>query len=63
MAADPRMSGSLADAFSHALLDGALPGETAGLSPAEQADAAAFVADAAAVREPGKTVLKLQSVG
>jgi glutamate dehydrogenase len=63
MAADPRASASLADAFSQALLDGALPGETEGFTPAEQAEAGAFIAEAAAVRRPGEIALKLQSVG
>ena len=63
MAADTGMSASLADAFSKVLLKGALPGETEGLSPAEQADAGAFIAETAAVRRPGQLALKLQSVG
>lgn len=63
MAADPRVSASLADAFSQALLEGALPGETEGFTPQEQAEAAGFVADVAARRRPGEIALKLQSVG
>ena len=63
MAADPRASASMADAFSQALLDGALPGETEGFTPAEQAEAAAFIAEVAAERRPGEIALKLQSVG
>nr|WP_314442155.1 NAD-glutamate dehydrogenase domain-containing protein [uncultured Sphingomonas sp.] len=63
MAADPRASTSLADAFSQALLDGALPGETEGFTTAEQAEAATFIADAAATRRPGQIALRLQSVG
>ncbi|GAA4032882.1 NAD-glutamate dehydrogenase [Sphingomonas rosea] len=53
----------MTDAFTEALLDGALPGETEGFSPEEQAEAAAFIAETAAVRAPGKLVLKLQSAG
>lgn len=63
MAADPRVSGALTDAFSKALLSSALPGETSGFSPAEQAEAAAFIAEAAADRPPNQIVLKLESVG
>src|SRR5690348_11214748 len=63
MAADPRVSASMADAFSKALLDNALPGETEGFTAAEQAEAAAFIAEAAATRHPGEIALKLQSVG
>lgn len=63
MAADPRVSASMADAFSKALLDNALPGETEGFTAAEQAEAAAFIAEAAATRRPGEIALKLQSVG
>jgi glutamate dehydrogenase len=62
MAADPRVSALMADAFSQALLEGALPGETEGFTPAEQAEAAVFVAETAALRRPGEVVLKLQSV-
>ncbi|GLR46545.1 glutamate dehydrogenase [Sphingomonas astaxanthinifaciens DSM 22298] len=40
-----------------------MPGETEGFSPSEQAEAAAFIAEAAATRPPGQIVLKLQSVG
>ena len=63
MAADPRASQSLADAYSSALLDGALPGETEGFSAVEQQDAGAFIASVAAQREPGKIALRLESVG
>ena len=63
MAAEPRVSESLTDALFQALLDGALPGETEGFTPSEQAEAAAFIAEAAAARPPGQIVLKLQSVG
>ncbi|NJC05046.1 glutamate dehydrogenase [Sphingomonas kaistensis] len=63
MAADPRVSAAMADTFSQALVDGALPGETEGFTPDEQADAAAFIAEAAAERRPGEIALKLQSVG
>ncbi|GAA4009930.1 NAD-glutamate dehydrogenase [Sphingomonas swuensis] len=62
MAADPRASLLLQDAFSDALLTGALPGETAGFDPAQQAEAAAFIAEVAAVRQPGEVALKLQSL-
>ncbi len=63
MAADARVSANLADAFSDALLDGALPGETEGFSPADKAEAAQFIAETAATRRPGEIALKLQSIG
>ena len=63
MAADPRVSETLAGAFSEALLEGALPEETTGLDNAQQSEAAAFVAEVAARRQPGQVALKLQSVG
>ncbi|WP_300973453.1 NAD-glutamate dehydrogenase domain-containing protein [Sphingomonas sp. LHG3406-1] len=63
MAADPRVSGTLTDAFFEALLEGALPGETEGFSRDERAEAAAFIADTAANRQPGEIALKLQSMG
>ena len=63
MAVDLGASEPFADAISAALLVGALPGETEGLTAAERAEAAAFIAAAAAAREPGKLVMKLQSVG
>jgi glutamate dehydrogenase len=53
----------LTDAFSEALIEGALPGETEGFTPAEQQEAAAFVAEVAAVRRPGTIALRLESVG
>ena len=63
MAADTGLSATFADAFSEALLDNALPGELEGFTGAEQADAAAFIAEAAETRRPGEIALKLQSVG
>ena len=63
MAADPRASATLANAFFQALLSGALPGETEGFTAAEQAEAAAFIAEAATLRRPGEIALTLQSVG
>ena len=53
MAADPPVSASMADAFSKALLDNAVPGGTEGSTAAGQAEAAAFIADAAESRRPG----------
>lgn len=63
MAADTRASHLLADAFSAALLESALPGETEGFSAAEQQEAAAFVASVAETRQPGRIALRLESAG
>jgi len=63
MAADTGLSATFADAFSDALLDNALPGELEGFTAAEQAEAAAFIAETAENRRPGEIALKLQSVG
>jgi glutamate dehydrogenase len=50
----------LADALSARLTEGALPGELAGFGAEERAEAAAFVAQTAAVRVPGRPALALE---
>ena len=49
--------------LSHALVKGALPGELDGFDEGARAEAAAFVAEAAAERTPGKPSIRLESVG
>ena len=49
--------------LSHALVKGALPGELDGFDEGARAEAAAFVAEAAAERSPGKPSIRLESVG
>jgi len=45
------------------LIKGALPGELDGFDEAARSEAAAFLAEAAAVRQPGQPSLRLESVG
>ena len=52
-----------ARAIAAALVDGALPGETAGLDDAGRTAAATFVAAAAARRRPGEPSIALESTG
>ena len=49
--------------LSHALVKGALPGELDDFDEEARAEAAAFVAEAAAHREAGKPSIRLESVG
>jgi glutamate dehydrogenase len=63
MAARERADEALQAAFHDLLTRGALPGETAGFSVDEQAEAVAFVGEAAAVRLAGTAVVRLQSMG
>ncbi|MDP1906726.1 MAG: hypothetical protein Q8K85_00400, partial [Hyphomicrobium sp.] len=55
--ADERIVGLLRNALN----SNALPGELDGFSEAEQAEAAVFVAQAAARRKPGEVVIQLTS--
>lgn len=55
------MMTSLAQAFEDRLLDGALPGELEGFDTTERAEAAAFVAEVAAVRPPGLPRVRLET--
>lgn len=55
------MMTSLTQAFEARLLEGALPGELEGFDEGERADAAAFVAEAAAVRPPGTPQIRLET--
>jgi glutamate dehydrogenase len=55
------MMTSLTQAFEARLLEGALPGELEGLDEAERAEAARFVAEAAAVRPPGTPQIRLET--
>ena len=57
--ADQRLIASL----SHALCNGALPGELAGFSETECNDAAAFIAACANRRPPGIALVRLESAG
>jgi len=52
----------LADAIARRLVADALPAEVQGFGPAEQADAAAFVAGAAAERAPGQARVALEAI-
>ena len=51
---------TLSDALDARLIEGALPGEIEGLDAAERAEAARFVARAAAHRPPGKPAITLE---
>ncbi|HET9512198.1 MAG TPA: glutamate dehydrogenase, partial [Sphingomonas sp.] len=53
---------SLSDALAARLIEGALPGEIEGLTAAERAEAAAFVAQTAASRPPGTPAIALEMV-
>nr|WP_077228383.1 NAD-glutamate dehydrogenase domain-containing protein [Sphingomonas hengshuiensis] len=55
------MMTSLVQAFENRLLEGALPGELEGFDAAERAEAAAFVAETAAVRPPGLPRVRLET--
>jgi glutamate dehydrogenase len=63
MLAGERVAPSVREYLREALTRGALPGETEGFSPAEQEEAAGFLAELAAERKPGTVALKLQSLG
>ena len=63
MSADQRAAQSLEGALRDALTRGALPGETAGFTAEEQAEAAAFLAEASAQRQPNEPVVRLKSRG
>ncbi|HEX9933254.1 MAG TPA: NAD-glutamate dehydrogenase domain-containing protein [Allosphingosinicella sp.] len=53
----------LLDSLSHALCNGALPGELAGFDEAECREAAAFIAACASRRPPGIALVRLESAG
>ena len=53
---------SMAEALAARLTKGALPGELTGFGEAERAAAAAFVAQTAARREPGKPAIALEAI-
>ncbi|MCX8475162.1 MAG: NAD-glutamate dehydrogenase [Sphingomonas sp.] len=55
------MMTSLTQAFEARLLEGALPGELEGFEEGERAEAASFVAEAAAVRPPGTPQIRLET--
>lgn len=55
------MMTSLTQAFEARLLEGALPGELEGFDEGERADAASFVAEAAAVRPPGTPQIRMET--
>ncbi|MBB5709968.1 NAD-glutamate dehydrogenase [Sphingomonas xinjiangensis] len=55
------MMTSLTQAFEARLLEGALPGELEGLDQGERAEAALYVAEAAAIRPPGKPQIRLET--
>ncbi len=55
------MMTSLTQAFEARLLEGALPGELEGFDEGERAEAAGFVAEAAAVRPPGSPQIRLET--
>jgi glutamate dehydrogenase len=51
------------DELQRALVRGALAGELEGFGPADQAEATAFLADVAAVRQPGEAAIRVESTG
>ncbi|MGP7795370.1 NAD-glutamate dehydrogenase [Sphingomonas sp. CLY1604] len=53
---------SMAEALAARLTKGALPGELTGFGDAERAAAAAFVAQTAALREPGRAAIALEPI-
>ena len=57
----PKMTKTLQQAFEARLLEGALPGELEGFDEAERAEAAEFVAEAAAARPPGTAAISLET--
>ena len=63
MADGERASGTLVETLRGELTRGALPGETEGFTPAEQEEAAAFLAAVAARRQPGEVLIRLESRG
>jgi glutamate dehydrogenase len=63
MTAQSRVQKTLVEALRSALIDNALPGETEGFGSAEQADAAKFIAEAAATRPEGTTAIEIESTG
>ena len=63
MTALRRAAKSLTDSLRTALTHDALPGETAGFGPAEQQQAAEFVADVAIARAPGQVAIRVESTG
>lgn len=63
MSATQRVAQSLHDSLRDVLTLGALPGETADLSPAELDEAAAFLLSTASERQPGTPLIRLESRG
>ncbi|MEO6359563.1 MAG: NAD-glutamate dehydrogenase domain-containing protein, partial [Sphingomicrobium sp.] len=63
MTAHSRLAKPLVEALRAALTQNALPGETHGFSKDQQVEAATFVAECAAVREPGTSIVRLESIG
>ena len=63
MLAGERVAASVQSSLREALVRGALPGETLGFTDAERDEAAEFIAEVAATREPGKVAIRLQSMG
>ncbi len=61
MPANPALDG-ISDPFARAIFTGALPGETAGLTPEDAARIAAFVRDTGAGRMPGTPAIRLESL-
>ncbi|MEO5972546.1 MAG: hypothetical protein ABIP91_04190 [Sphingomicrobium sp.] len=63
MTAHSRLAKPLVEALRSALTANALPGETEGLDRRGEIEAAEFVAEAAATREPGSRIIHIQSTG
>ncbi|MEO5773436.1 MAG: NAD-glutamate dehydrogenase domain-containing protein [Sphingomicrobium sp.] len=63
MTAQSRLAKPLVEALRVALTQNALPGETEGFDKAKALEAAEFVAESAAIRAPGTSVVRLQSTG
>ena len=63
MTATTRAAAATIDGLQRALMGNALAGELDGFEPAEQADAAEFIAKVAAVRKPSELLIKVESTG
>ena len=58
-----RAEASTVDALQQALIGNALSGELDGFSPAEQEEAARFIAEVAFKRRRGEVAIRLESTG
>src|SRR5690242_19074242 len=63
MTAHTRLDPPLVESIRKALTEYALPGETQGLTPEFELEAAEFIAEVAAIRRRGELALQIQSTG